>query len=150
MHISISTYNQTNIKTLKKNPIYHFILLLFLMNYQHHQHRLKYRHRISQLFYLTFYLINFLSLKTITFLFKTLDFLKMDRFFGGDDVSSDGGGDGFRQIGSEDELDDEGLYLVNYRWVFFEVFVMNLGVRCWLIIFNKFWWFNFEFNVIVG
>lgn len=43
----------------------------------------------------------------------------MDKFFGGDDdVSSDGGGDGFRSFDSEDELDDEGLYLVNYRWVF--------------------------------
>ncbi|PWA63478.1 ubiquitin specific protease domain protein [Artemisia annua] len=39
-------------------------------------------------------------------------------FFGGDDDVSTGGGgaDGFRSIGSVDELDDEGLFLVNYRW----------------------------------
>nr|GEW19023.1 ubiquitin specific protease domain protein [Tanacetum cinerariifolium] len=39
-------------------------------------------------------------------------------FFGGDDdvSSGGGGGDGFRSIGSVDELDDEGLFLVNYRW----------------------------------
>ncbi|PWA63477.1 ubiquitin specific protease domain protein [Artemisia annua] len=90
------------------------------MNHQHQQHRLKYRRRITQLFYLTFSLINFLSLKTTTFFSKTLkDFLKMDSlFFGGDDDVSTGGGgaDGFRSIGSVDELDDEGLFLVNYRW----------------------------------